>query len=103
MLAFTITNRDLLLVRLLAHVLLLYWWMPAPVLCAIRERVANLNMVFPDLFLELQVFVRCAIITVNHMVADVCSEETTSQWMQQLIVAPTCTYTVWLAFIGGPW
>lgn len=99
MLAFTVTNRDLLLVRLLAHFLLLYLWMPAPVLCAIREHAAN----FPNLVLELQVLVRCAIIAVNHRVADACTEETTSQWMRQLIVAPTCTYTVWLAFIGGPW
>ena len=96
-----ITNRDLLLVRLLAHFLLLYLWMPSPVLFAVKNFITNLKAVFPSSVLELQVLWRCAVIAVNHRIADTCSEDTTSQWMRHLIVAPSLTYTVWLAVTGG--
>ena len=96
-----ITNRDLLLVRLLAHFLLLYLWVLAPVLSAVRVYVANLKAVFPSSVLELQVLWRFVIIAVNHRIADACTEDTTSHWMQDLIVAPSFTYTVWLALTGG--
>lgn len=96
-----ITNRDLLLVRLLAHFLLLYLWMPAPVLFAVRKSITNLKAVFPSSVLELQVLWSCAIIAVNHRIADTCTEDTTPPWMRHLIVAPSLTYTVWLAVTGG--
>lgn len=101
MLAFTVTNRHLLLVRLLVHFLFLYLWTPAPVLFAVRVFIANLKAVFPSSVLELQVLWRSAIIAVNHRIDDACTEDTTSQWMQHLLIAPTFTNTFWLAVIGG--
>ena len=101
MLASTITNRHLLLVRLLAHFLFVYLWTPAPVLFAVKVYIANLKAVFPSSVLELQVLFKSAIIAVNHRLDDACTEGTASQWMQHLVVAPTFTYTVWLAVIGG--
>ena len=96
-----ITNRDLLLVRLLAHFLLLYLWMPAPVLSAIRVYIANLKAVSASSVLELHVLWKFAIIAVNHKIADACNEDTTSHRMRHLIVAPKFTHTVWLALTGG--
>lgn len=103
MLASNITNRDLLLVRLLAHALMLYVWMPDPVLRTIRLYVANMKMVLPSLVFELQVLWKAAIISVNHRITDACTEDTTSQWMRYLIVAPNGTYSIWLAVTGGVW
>ena len=96
-----ITNRELLLIRLLFHVFLSYVWFPTSILSTIQVYVAYMRRVLPSSILELQVILQSANVILNHRITAACTEDTTWQWMQHIVIAPNGTYAIFLTSGGG--
>lgn len=95
-----ITNRHLIAVRLLSHLLLFYAWAPAPLLHSIRLKLENMRAMLPSSVLELEALWQSAVMLMNQKIADACAEDTTSRWMQHVFVEPNMFNSLCVVVIG---
>ena len=97
-----LTNRHLLVVRLLAHIVMFYVWAPAAILHAISMKLQRIRAMCPTSLADVQQLWRSTVILLNHKLAAACEEGTAPQWMQDVFLAPDVNVALCLVFAGDP-
>ena len=98
----TTTNRHLIALKLVSHVLLFYIWAPAPLLHSIRLKLEKVQAVLSSSSLELEESWQSVVIFLNQKIGDACAEDTTSRWMRHVFVEPDIFVSFCIAVIGEP-